>query len=70
MILYPNAKINLGLAVERRRPDGYHDIATIMLPVDWGDILEIVPADDGRTTLTTYGRPVGCPPEKNLVIKA
>lgn len=70
MILYPNAKINLGLAVERRRPDGYHDIATIMLPVDWCDILEIVPADDGRTTLTTYGRPVDCPPEKNLVIKA
>lgn len=70
MILYPNAKINLGLAVERRRPDGYHDIATVMLPVDWCDILEIVPADDGRTTLTTYGRTVDCPPEKNLVIKA
>lgn len=70
MILYPNAKINLGLAVERRRPDGYHDIATVMLPVDWCDILEIVPADDGRTTLITYGRPVDCPPEKNLVIKA
>ncbi len=70
MILYPNAKINLGLAVERRRPDGYHDIATIMLPVDWCDILEIVPAGNLHTTLTTYGRTVDCPPEKNLVMKA
>ena len=70
MILYPNAKINLGLAVERRRPDGYHDIATIMVPVDWCDILEIVPADNSTTSLTTFGRAVDCPPEKNLVIKA
>lgn len=70
MILYPNAKINLGLSIDRRRPDGYHDITTVMLPVDWCDILELVPADDGLTTLATYGRKVGCTPEKNLVMKA
>lgn len=70
MILYPNAKINLGLNIERRRPDGYHDISTVMLPVDWCDILELVPSDDGHTTLTIYGRKVDCEPEKNLVMKA
>ena len=29
MITFPNAKINLGLYVERRRPDNYHDISTV-----------------------------------------
>ena len=32
MILFPNAKINLGLDILSRRPDGYHDIATVMVP--------------------------------------
>ncbi len=31
MILFPNAKINLGLDILRRRPDGYHDIETVMI---------------------------------------
>ena len=70
MILFPNAKINLGLNILRRRPDGYHDIETVMLPVGWADILEIVPAEGPDTTLTASGRHVDCPPEKNLVMKA
>lgn len=71
MILFPNAKINLGLNILRRRPDGYHDLETLMLPTGWADILEIVPAAPGEaTTLTCSGRPVACPPEKNLVMKA
>ncbi len=44
MLLFPNAKINLGLDIVSRRPDGYHDIVTVMVPVPWRDILEIVPA--------------------------
>lgn len=70
MILFPNAKINLGLDVLRRRPDGYHDISTVMMPVDWHDVLEIVPSKNGNTALTTYGRAIDCPIEKNLVMKA
>ncbi len=71
MILFPNAKINLGLNIVRRRPDGYHDIETVMVPTDWCDVLEIVPAAPGEaTTLSCSGRPVACPPEKNLVMKA
>lgn len=70
MLLFPNAKINLGLDILRRRPDGYHDLSTVMIPVGWQDILEIVPAKGPSATLTVSGRKVDCPPEKNLVMKA
>ena len=33
MILYPNCKINLGLRVIRKRPDGYHDLETVFVPI-------------------------------------
>lgn len=71
MILFPNAKINLGLNVVRKRPDGYHDIETVMVPTRWCDVLEIVPASEGSSSsLICTGRPVACAPEKNLVMKA
>ncbi len=41
MILYPNAKINLGLRVLEKRDDGFHNIETIMLPVPVNDVLEV-----------------------------
>lgn len=69
MIYFPKSKINLGLYILCKRPDGYHDVATAMVPVGWSDILEIVPAKNGETTLTVTGRAVDCPVEKNLVMK-
>ena len=44
MITYPNVKVNLGLSVLRRRPDGYHDLETLFVPY-FGihDTLEITP---------------------------
>lgn len=68
MITFPNAKINLGLFIERKRPDGYHDISTIFYPIPLVDAVEIIPAPE--TELFLYGNPVDCPPEKNLVVKA
>ena len=44
MILYPPAKINLGLHVLRKRSDGFHEIESVMYPVPFYDILEILPA--------------------------
>ena len=70
MITFPNAKINLGLNIVERRPDGYHNIETVFYPIPLTDVLEIVPAHDGETTLRCYGNPVDCPVEKNLVMKA
>lgn len=69
MVVFPNAKINIGLDVLCRRSDGYHDISTVMIPIPWRDILEIVPGGD-EDSLEVSGRLVDCPPEKNLVIKA
>ena len=47
MISYPPVKVNLGLNVLRRRPDGYHDIDTVFLPYNGlHDTLEIVAGDD------------------------
>lgn len=70
MILFPNAKINLGLYITAKRPDGYHNLLTAFYPVGWRDILEIVPAKGSETTLTVTGRSVECAPEKNLVMRA
>ena len=69
MITFPNAKVNLGLNIVERRPDGYHNIETVFYPIPLTDVLEIVPAT-GETTLTCYGNGVDCPTEKNLVMKA
>lgn len=70
MVLFPNIKVNLGLDILRKRPDGYHDIATVMIGVDWCDVLEVIKAPDGTDRLYTSGLWVDCPPEKNLVMKA
>lgn len=70
MIVFPNAKINIGLNILERRPDGYHNIETVFYPIPLCDALEIVPAHEGDATLTCYGNAVDCPVEKNLVMKA
>lgn len=47
MITFPKAKINLGLNVVERRPDGYHNIETVFFPVPLTDALELHVMDDG-----------------------
>ncbi len=58
MILHPNTKINLGLNVLRKRPDGYHDIETLFVPYfGLRDVLEIVAGDDySRTSAALFGK--------------
>lgn len=70
MISFPNAKINLGLNIVERRKDGYHNLETVFYPIGLTDVLELVPAQGGESTLTIYGNRVDCPVEKNLVMKA
>ena len=47
MITFPIAKINLGLNVVERRPDGYHNLQTVFYPVPIMDALEVQPMADG-----------------------
>lgn len=68
MICFPNAKVNLGLNVTEKRPDGYHNIETVFYPIPVRDALEIVDAKDFSFTQT--GISIGGDQENNLVIKA
>ncbi len=72
MIVFPNAKINLGLYITQKRHDGYHNLETLFYPVPWlTDVLEIVP--DSKTTadsFSTSGFKVEGPESDNIVIKA
>lgn len=70
MLLFPHAKINIGLDIVGRLANGYHLLETVMIPTDWEDMLELTPAAGPETLLTVTGRAVDCPPEKNLVMKA
>jgi 4-diphosphocytidyl-2-C-methyl-D-erythritol kinase len=68
MICFPNAKINLGLNVVGKRPDGYHNIETVFYPIPVRDALEVVEADTFSFLQT--GIPVDAPVAENLVVKA
>lgn len=70
MITFPNAKINIGLHITRRRPDRYHDLETLFYPIELCDILEIVPAKGDATTLDITGIAVDGNIEDNLVMRA
>ena len=72
MIVYPNAKINLGLNIISKRPDGYHNLQTVFLPVPaLHDELEITLSEDNAPySFTQEGIAVDCPAEDNLIIRA
>lgn len=70
MIVYPNAKINIGLNITNKRADGFHDLETIFCPVKLSDSLEINLSNDGADHFQTLGIEIDCNGKKNLVEKA
>lgn len=72
MLTFPHAKLNLGLFVTRRRPDGYHILQTLFYPIDWCDALEITPTDapGHQVAWVQDGIQVDCDPEQNLCVRA
>ncbi|MDR2956444.1 MAG: 4-(cytidine 5'-diphospho)-2-C-methyl-D-erythritol kinase [Prevotella sp.] len=71
MITFPNAKINLGLNIVSKRPDGYHNLETIFYPIDIKDALEIIVRKEQEAdTFFEAGLKVDSAPENNLVMKA
>ena len=75
MITFPIAKINLGLNVVEKRPDGYHNLQTVFYPVRIQDALEVFEMD------ADFPSPVDCDlkvtnihiegdEQRNLVVRA
>ena len=68
MIAFPHAKINLGLSITSKRPDGFHNLETIFYPIPLREAVEIVPSPEPRffpTGLEVPGKGVD-----NLVMRA
>ena len=72
MILYPNAKINIGLNVVEKRTDGYHNLETVFYPINLLDALEITTdehqADSVKLKVSVEA--IAGRPSDNLVVKA
>lgn len=68
MISYPNAKINLGLNVVEKRPDGYHNIETIFYPIPLQDALQVKTAEH-HSSFKMEGNQLDCAPDDNLVVR-
>ena len=72
MLAFPNIKINLGLSITEKRPDGYHNLETVFYPVALEDALEIRTSSETekKIILHQYGMEIAGNPEDNLVAKA
>ena len=75
MTSHPIAKINLGLNVVERRPDGYHNLETVFFPVPICDELEVAPQPSTLhpqldCDLSLEGIAIEGDVQKNLIVKA
>lgn len=72
MIVFPNCKINLGLHILRKRPDGFHDLETVFYPIAFQDALEVIqnPSPSDKIEFTTSGISITTPKEENICIRA
>jgi 4-diphosphocytidyl-2-C-methyl-D-erythritol kinase len=68
MITFPNAKINIGLHILRKRNDNFHDLETLFYPVQWTDALEIVESE--KLEFSTSGIEIPNDPKENLCMRA
>ncbi|MBE0654821.1 MAG: 4-(cytidine 5'-diphospho)-2-C-methyl-D-erythritol kinase [Bacteroidales bacterium] len=67
MIGFPNAKINIGLKITGKFPDGYHEIKSLMIPTGFYDILEILPSRQDELSIT--GLKIPGHPDENILWK-
>ena len=75
MITFPIAKINLGLNVVEKRPDGYHNLQTVFYPVPVKDALEVFTMDDAFPSdvdcdLKVTNISIDGDEQRNLVVRA
>lgn len=74
MVVFPNAKINIGLFVTGKRSDGYHELQSVFYPIDLHDALEIITQDETSigeaVSFHSTGLPIEGPESSNLCLKA
>ena len=73
MVLFPPAKLNLGLHITGKRDDGFHDLESVFLPIGWSDILEVVLDEDvpsGQARFEWTGLAIPGDTVDNLVTRA
>ncbi len=68
MILFPNAKINIGLNIINKRSDGFHNLETVFYPVMIKDVLEVI--ESKELLFTCSGLPVPGDAKDNICLKA
>ena len=68
MIQFPNAKINLGLNILRKRADGFHDLETIFYPIALFDTLEFIESNELKFEMSGIAIPGNM--EDNIILKA
>jgi len=68
MVLFPHAKINLGLQVVEKRHDGFHNIISGLYPIGWSDVLEILPSE--QLSFKATGLEIPGNHHDNLCLKA
>ena len=68
MIIFPTSKINIGLRITEKRPDGFHNLQSCFYPVAWGDALEVIPSD--TFTFSSSGLSIPGELNKNLCVRA
>ena len=66
MIVFPNAKINIGLNIVEQRPDGFHNIESCFYPVPWFDALEVIESE--KFSFTSSG--IDIPGNGNICLEA
>lgn len=70
MLVFPNAKINLGLYVTEKRTDGFHNIESIFLPVALCDALDVIPSNNNAFEMEILGADIEGSIEDNICAKA
>ena len=69
MLTFPNAKINIGLNITEKRPDGYHNLETIFYPIELCDALEFIKEEE-ETKFNCSGLEIEGESNNNLIMKA